>query len=61
MHSSETVKFEQFLIRNTQEWFAAYMVSRYVALRSTAAKSEKWIYQTISEKLTPFHECKTSP
>jgi hypothetical protein len=32
------------------------MVSRYTALHSIAVQSEKWIYPTISGKLTPFHD-----
>jgi hypothetical protein len=30
------------------------MVNRYIAMHSTAVKNEKWIYPTISEKLSPF-------
>jgi len=33
-----------------------YMGSRYIALHSIAIKSDKWIYPTISEKLTHFHD-----
>jgi hypothetical protein len=32
------------------------MLSRYTALQSIAVESEKWIYPTISENLTPFRD-----
>jgi len=60
MHSSENVYFELFLLQK-YVGVVCYLLkfiwqADIFSLCCIAIKSEKWIYTTISEKLTNFHD-----
>jgi len=60
MHSSENGNFEEFLLQK-YVGVVCYLLKfiwwpDIFSLHCIAVKSEKWIYPTISEKLTTFHD-----